>query len=365
MRRILWVIPLAIVAAAGWLAWALLLPATPPANTFVMLHPGYSTHHIAAELKSAGVIRSERAFVLWHYFRRRRSLKAGEYLFDKPANIIDIQKRLRRGDVYVHTVVVPEGFTMFDIAHTIEAAGLGPADDFVKVARSDTALISDIAPGAHSLEGYLFPDTYEFTRMMTTKEMAAVMVCRFLQVAREIGLMQTQGATGGAGNTTLSGPACVSDRLQMAEPNDLRAIANDPFLIERVVTMASIVEKETAVPEERPLVASVYYNRLAKKIALDADPSIIYAELLAGTYQGALHHADMQVRSPYNTYRYPGLPPGPIGNPGKSALEAAMHPAQSDYYYFVADANGHHRFARTMEEHNRNVIAYRKAMRGH
>jgi UPF0755 protein len=128
--------------------------------------------------------------------------------------------------------------------------------------------------------------------------------------------------------------------------------------------MASIVEKETAVAEERPMVAGVYYNRLAKNIALDADPSIIYAELLSGTYQGALHHADMQYSSLYNTYRHPGLPPGPIGNPGKSALEAAMHPAQSDYYYFVADAQGHHRFARTIEEHNKNVVAYRQAMRG-
>ena len=128
--------------------------------------------------------------------------------------------------------------------------------------------------------------------------------------------------------------------------------------------MASIVEKETAVAEERPLVASVYYNRLDKNIALDADPSIIYAELLAGTYQGALHHDDMRFNSPYNTYRNAGLPPGPIANPGRSALEAAMHPAQTDYYYFVADAQGHHRFARTIEEHNKNVAAYRKAMRG-
>src|SRR5205807_1201567 len=134
--------------------------------------------------------------------------------------------------------------------------------------------------------------------------------------------------------------------------------------IERTVTMASIVEKETAVPEERPLVAGVYYNRLNRRIALDADPSIIYAELLAGTYTGALHRADVQFNSPYNTYRHPGLPPGPIGNPGKSALEAAMHPAQTDYYYFVSDGNGRHRFARSLEEHNRNVAAYRRAMRG-
>jgi UPF0755 protein len=128
--------------------------------------------------------------------------------------------------------------------------------------------------------------------------------------------------------------------------------------------MASIVEKETAAPEERPMVASVYYNRLSRKIALGADPSVIYAELLDGTYQGALHHADMQVKSPYNTYRYPGLPPGPIANPGRSALEAAMHPATSDYFYFVSKGNGHHRFARSLEEHNRNVAALRRTLRG-
>ncbi len=304
-----------------------------------MLRPGYSTRRIAAELKTNGIIRSEDAFIFWHYFRRRRSLKAGEYLFEKPANIIDIQKRLRRGDVYFHTVVVPEGFTMFDIARAIEAAGLGPAEDFLKVAQSDTALIADLAPGAQSLEGYLFPDTYQFSRMMSMQEMAAAMVKQFRQVAKQIGLI----------DATRGGVVWIT---------------HIPLPVETTVVMASIVEKETAVPDERPLVASVYYNRLAKKIALDADPSIIYAELLAGTYTGALHHDDMRFNSPYNTYTHVGLPPGPIANPGKSALEAAMHPAQSDYYYFVADAAGHHRFAHTIEEHNKNVAAYRRAMRG-
>ena len=351
MRKIVWLILIAVVAAAGWFAWALLTPIEPSGQTFVLLHPGYSTRRIAAELKAAGIIRSEEAFVLWHYVHRKRSLKAGEYLFDKPANIIDIQKRLRRGDIYFRTVVVPEGYTMFDIARAIEAAGLGPADDFLKVAQSDTSLIADIAPDAHSLEGYLFPDTYEFTRMMTTHDMAAAMVKQFRQVARQIGLIE--------------GPTLIASRE--AQPNSASdpIPAGQPNEVERTVTIASIVEKETSVPEERPLVASVYYNRLNKKIALDADPSIIYAELLAGTYQGALHHADMQFASPYNTYRNAGLPPGPIGNPGRSAIEAAMHPAQTDYYYFVADAQGHHRFARNLEEHNKNVVAYRKAMRAH
>jgi len=337
VRTLFWLIFLAVLAFCGWFAWALLIPVEPAAQTFVMLHPGYSTRRIAYELKSAGVIRSEQAFILWRYIRHSRSLKAGEYLFDKPANTIDVQKRLRRGDVYFHTVVVPEGFTMFDIAHAVEAAGLGPSQDFLKEAQTDTALIADIAPNAPSLEGYLFPDTYEFSRMMTMHEMAEAMVKQFRVVANQIGL------------------------IDAAHPFVVTRI---PLETEAVVTMASIVEKETAVADERPLVASVYYNRLTKKIALDADPSIIYAELLAGTYSGALHHDDMRFDSPYNTYTHAGLPPGPIGNPGKSALEAAMHPAQSNYYYFVADAAGHHRFARTMEEHDKNVAAYRKAMRG-
>jgi UPF0755 protein len=367
MRKIFGLFLLMILAAAGWLAWALWIPVTPPPQTYVMLHSGYSTRRIAYELKLAGVIRSEEAFILWRYIRHRRSLKAGEYFFEQPANIIDIQKRLRRGDVYFHTVVVPEGFTMFDIAHAVEAAGLGPAADFLKAAHSDTELISDIAPGAPSLEGYLFPETYQFSRMQTMHDIAGEMVCQFRIVAHQIGLLTSKEETAETKNNNSPGTAksphsCGFIMLEIRDVNQPQIVLQTD--LERTVIMASIVEKETAVAEERPLVASVYYNRLAKHIALDADPSIIYAELLAGTYSGALHHDDMRFTSPYNTYTHAGLPPGPIGNPGKSALEAAMHPAQSDYYYFVADAAGHHRFARSIEEHNKNVAAYRRAMRG-
>jgi len=340
VRKLFWLILIGIIGVGSWFAWAVLIPVEPSGQTFVMLRPGFSTRHIATELQSAGVIHSKEAFILWHYFRRRRSLKAGEYLFDKPSNIIDIQKRLRRGDVYFHTVVVPEGYTMFDIARAVEEAGLGSAEDFLKEVQSDTALIADLDPTAKSLEGYLFPETYEFSRLMTMQYMAAAMVKQFRMVASQVGVLPSP----------LLG---MSEGTAPSRP------------VHELVTMASIVEKETSVPAERPEVASVYYNRLDRRIALDADPSIIYAELLAGTYQGALHHTDMSFSSPYNTYRNAGLPPGPICNPGRSSLEAAMHPAQTDYYYFVADAQGHHRFARTMEEHNKNVIAYRKAMRGH
>jgi UPF0755 protein len=337
VRKIFGLVVIAVFAFAGWFAWALLTPVEPSTETFVMLRPGYSTHRIAAELKVSGIIRSERAFILWHYLHRGRSLKAGEYRFDQSRNMIDVHNRLARGDVYFRTVVVPEGFTMFDIARAVEAAGLGPAEDFLKVAQSDTALIADLDSSTQSLEGYLFPDTYQFSRMMTMQEMAAAMVKQFRQVAGQI---------------------------ELVSPTTGVMVPRLPLPVHFIVTMASIIEKETAVPEERPLVSSVYWNRWEKKIALDADPSIIYAELLAGTYTGALHHDDMRFNSPYNTYTHAGLPPGPIANPGKSALEAAMHPAQSDYYYFVADAAGHHRFARTMEEHNKNVAAYRRAMRG-
>ncbi len=325
MRKLLALPLLAFLAFGAWLAWALLAPVTPAGQAFVLLRPGFTTRRIAAELKSAGLIHSDTAFVIWHSFHRRPSLKAGEYLFERSANSIAVHNRIARGDIYVHTVVVPEGYTIFDIARAIQDAGLGAAEDFLRIASSDTALIADLAPEAPSLEGYLFPNTYQFTRTQSMQEIVAEMVKQFRLVAQQIGL--------------------TSD-------------------VHRSVTVASIIEKETAVAEERPLVASVYYNRLSRNIALQADPSVIYAELLNGTYQGALYHADLQTSSPYNTYLHPGLPPGPIGNPGESSLEAAMHPAQTDYYYFVSDGNGHHRFARSLEEHNRNVAALRRAIRG-
>jgi peptidoglycan lytic transglycosylase G len=313
-----------LLAVGGWLTWGLWVPAFPEGQKFVMLRPGYSTRRIARELKDAGVIHSVHAFVLWHALHRRPSLKAGEYLFEHNANAIDVHNRLARGDVYVHTVVIPEGFNIFDIAAAIEGAGLGSSSDFLK-ATTDTSLIADLAPRATSLEGYLFPNTYNFTRTQSMNDMATEMVKQFRQVALEIGLKDD---------------------------------------VEKNVTLASIIEKETAVPEERPEVASVYINRMVSRIPLQADPSVIYAELLKGTYGGALHHDDMHFDSLYNTYVHAGLPPGPIANPGKSSLEAAMHPALTHYYYFVSDGNGHHRFSNTLEEHNRNVAALRRAVAG-
>jgi UPF0755 protein len=330
LRKFFTLVLLSVLGAGGWLAWALLTPVTPDGQKFVMLRPGYSTRRIASELEAAGVIRSRLGFILWHRIHPKQSLKAGEYLFDKTARTLDVHNRLVRGDIYVHTVVIPEGFTMFDIAQAIQDAGLGSSQEFLAVAQSNTELISDLAPDAKTLEGYLFPNTYEFTKTQNMKDLATAMVKQFRQVAEQVGLI-----TGGKGMD-----------------------------VQKTVTMASIIEKETAVPEERSIVASVYYNRLARNIPLQADPSVIYAELLSGNYGGALHHADMRFQSAYNTYTHPGLPPGPIGNPGRDSLAAALHPEQTDFFYFVSDGNGHHRFSRSLEEHNQNVAKLRQAVQG-
>jgi UPF0755 protein len=308
-----------VLLVTAFLAYGLLLPATPSKES-VLLRPGSSARTIANELRNAGVIRSRYAFLALHYFRVR-PLKAGEYLFDHPANAFEVYDRLARGDIATHTVVVPEGYNIWDVATVFEASGLASRADFLDAARKDHTMISDLDPAAQSLEGYLFPDTYHFTRTQSLTDMLTVMTKHFRQEAKAIGL-----------------------------ENDFH----------KVVTMASIVEKETGAPEERPLVAGVYYNRLEKGMLLGADPTVVYAALLANRYNGVIHQSDLDSTSPYNTYRVPGLPPGPIANPGRASLIAALHPQQTDFLYFVSDRNGHHRFARTGAEHDKNVALYRR-----
>ena len=323
MRKLLNFFLVVFIIAALWSVWALFLPVNPTEPKYVLLRPGWTTRHIVRELKANGIIRSEFGFLAMHVLRGERTLKAGEYKFEAPANAIQVRDRLTKGDIFVRQVTVPEGYNMFDIANAIEQAGLGTTTDFLNAARQDKFLVSDLDSQATSLEGYLFPDTYDFTRTMSSHDMAAAMVHRFRQETKSL---------------------------------DLTAD------VHRIITMASIVEKETAVPTERAEVASVYYNRLKMNMALAADPSVIYAALLNNRYRGTIYQSDLQYESPYNTYKFPGLPPGPIANPGVAAIQAAMHPADTQFLYFVADAQGHHRFARTLDEHNRNVAAYRHAL---
>jgi peptidoglycan lytic transglycosylase G len=309
-----------VALAAAFLAYGLLVPVAPKQES-LLLRPGASAHTIANQLRDAGVIRSRYSFLALHYFRVR-SLKAGEYLFDRPASAFEVYDRLARGDIAVHTVIIPEGYNLWDVAGLFQASGLASRADFLDAARKNHTMISDLDPTAQSLEGYLFPDTYHFTRTQSLTDMLTVMTRHFRQEAKAIGL----------------------------ESN-----------FHKVVTMASIVEKETGAAEERPLVAGVYYNRLEKGMLLGADPTVVYAALLANRYNGVIHQSDLASDSPYNSYRFAGLPPGPIANPGRASLVAALHPQQTDYLYFVSDNNGHHRFARTGAEHDRNVALYRHA----
>jgi UPF0755 protein len=329
MRRFFAIVFLFLLAFALYVAYCIFVPYGSDEQRTADIRPGDSSRAVAAKLQSAGAIRSELAFLVYHYALGarggRNALKAGEYAFDHPETIVEVHRHLTHGDIYARTVVVPEGFNMFDIAHAIEAAGIGRASDFLNEAQSDTALIADLSPDAKSLEGYLFPDTYRFSRHSSMRDIASSMVKRFRQEAASIGLLQR-------------------------EPQ-----------LPAIVTMASFVEKESAVPEERPIIAGVFYNRLKAGIPLATDPSVIYASLLAGTWKGTIHQSELHSDSLYNTYSHAGLTPGPICNPGASALKAAMNPAATDYLYFVADGSGtgHHRFARNLEEHNHNVALYR------
>ena len=326
MRRFLVVFFLLVTLLAVSLGTReLILPAGGPAETFVVVVPGMGSRTIAGLLAGQGIIRSRYAFDLWHVLRGG-TLKAGEYRFAQPATLPEVYNRLVRGDVYTRTVTIPEGFNLFDIAQAVQDAQLGSKESFLTAANQDVALIADLDPGAKNLEGYLFPDTYRFQRHQPASQLLAAMVRRFRQSSASIG------------------------------------VSND---YHRIVTLASLVEKETPVAEDRPLVASVLENRLSKDMPLMTDPTVIYAALLEKQYRGAIYQSDLKRDSAYNTYRHTGLPPGPICSPGIASLQAAMHPAESKFLYFVADAgaSGHSRFAATLEEHERNVSAYRRGLK--
>ena len=317
---------LGILVGAGAAAFVLLAPAGPSAETFFDITPGTSSSQVATHLKQQGFVRSRYVFLAMHLIRGG-TIKAGEYRFDHPARMAEVYDRLRRGDVYTRSVTIPEGANLFDIGARLEGAQLGTKAEFLTAAKANVSLIADLDPGAPSLEGYLFPDTYHFQRHTTAGEMLAVMVKRFRTSAAQIGL---------TGN------------------------------YHHVVTVASLVEKETPIDAERPLVASVFENRLTKEMPLMTDPSVIYAALLEGRYRGTIYESDLQADSAYNTYKHAGLPPGPVANPGLASLKAAMHPAQTNYLYFVAagaDPSGKSRFSETLEGHAQDVQAYRKAVR--
>jgi len=328
MRRLVSVILIGLVVVAAWLAYALCVPyqGFPREGVFVDVPHGASARTIGRLLAGKGVVRSRLAFEALSRWRARRVLQAGEYFFDHPVNTFQVHQAIAEGRVFEMEVAVPEGLTMYDIADLLARQGLISRQAFLVAAR-DPAPVGDLAPAAGSLEGFLFPATYRFPHHVTAQEIVQAMVLRFHETWQ-----------------TLSEAS--------ASRNALSA--------EAVVALASLVERETSVPEERPLVAAVFANRLRRGLPLQCDPTVIYALKLADKYSGSLDLGDLRFDSPYNTYRHRGLPPGPISNPGEAALRAALNPAQVDYLYFVANGQGGHVFSKTLEEHNRNVARYRR-----
>lgn len=348
MRAFLVCLLLLLVCAAGAF-YLLFVPFGPPAPAsaqLVTIASGSSVGKIARTLKGNGIVRSWMAFDAWSRWQRK-TLKAGVYRFDHPAPAVEVFQRLASGDVYTIALTIPEGYNIFDIAAAAGKAGIAPQDAFLAAEQKDTELVRDLDPQAPTLEGYLFPDTYRVTPNTPPEQVLAEMVRHFRLEASRLGLTNAAGTDRTA--ITSTGVA-----TQMQSTN-----------IHTVVTLASLVERETPVAEDRPMIAGVFVNRLAKHMPLDTDPSVIYAALLEKRYRGAIYASDLKAASPYNTYNHVGLPPGPICSPGIPSLEAAMHPAQTNFLYFVTDPEhpGHSRFAATMEEHLKNVEAYRQSER--
>jgi UPF0755 protein len=285
------------------------------------------TRAIGDQLAKAGVIQSSWQFLVARAVHPRARLQAGEYRFTEPASVWTVFDRIARGDIVSYDLVVPEGSNMFDIAALIEKVGVVQGD-FLKEARI-AAPIHDLAPEASTLEGFLFPATYRLTRGMTASQVARMMTDTFRKKWQQL------------------------------------VKAGQAVNVNKIVTMASLVEKETGVPEERAKVAGVFMNRLRTGMLLDCDPTTIYAAMLEHRYRGTIHKSDLESQSPYNTYQHAGLPPGPIANPGVASLKAALAPADTTYLFFVAkgDGSGGHHFSSTIAEHNKAVEAYRKTQR--
>ena len=299
--------------------------AYPGAEVFVDIRPGTSTRDIGQQLVAAGVVPDEGTFriAMWRS-GSDRGLQAGEYRFHDPVSALAVVDILARGQVHLRTITFPEGLTRIEMSGVFGRSEFGTAEAFL-AASERVELIAALDPAATDLEGYLFPETYALPRDATADDLVEAMVAQFERVFDE----------------------------------GLRAQASVRELsVREVVTLASLIQKETGLDAERPLVSAVYNNRLGRRMPLQCDPTVIYALQLDGLYDGNLTRDHLQFDSPYNTYRYPGLPPGPIAAPGAADLRAAIQPAEVNHLYFVSRNDGSHVFADTLREHTRNVREY-------
>ena len=288
---------------------------------------GSSLSNVAKRLYRQKLIKSDWAFVwMSRLGGLDRKIISGEYEFHGGMAPSTILEKIIRGEVLQHTVTIPEGFAMSQIADLLHEQGLADRDAFLLCAR-DPAFIQTLSLSVDSLEGYLFPDTYRFARHVKPERLIEAMVARFKQTVSE------------------------EDHGRAAELD---------LSLHQVMTLASVIEKETAKPDERTLISGVFHNRLQKDIPLQSDPTVIYA---VHEFDGNLRKKDLSIDSPYNTYRVVGLPPGPIANPGRAAIHAALYPEATKYLYFVSRNDGSHKFSTTLAEHNRAVRKYQLRQR--
>lgn len=332
MRRLLVGLAALLLAATGlamYVRHEWRLAGEPADGGIVEIPRGLGTREVVELLKDKKVIRdktSALAYIL--YSGTPHKLQAGEYLFDQPMTIPDVIGKIASGNVVLHRFTVPEGLTTVAMAQKWQEQGFGPADEFSGAAATALDAVHRFDGNAVSVEGYLFPETYSFRKHTTAKQAVEAMIGRF---------QQTVG------------------KLQEAVPD-----SKWPLNLHDTVILASLVETEAALSDERPVVASVYLNRLNRHIRLQCDPTVIYALELATKYRGTLSLTDLQFNSPYNTYMKLGLPPGPIANPGYASLLAAIQPATTNYIFFVRTVESRHTFSENLAAHNRAVAAYRK-----
>ena len=293
----------------------------------VLVPKGSPLPEVVGILREGGILPHPfafRALVLVTFSGRR--LHYGEYAFPTPPSAFDAWRKLVRGDVIKYEVTVPPGANLYDVAKLLEEKNLAPAEAFLATATSSAVLGQLEIPG-ESAEGYLFPDSYVFVKPVTPEEILEFMVRQF---RRKV-------------------------------PPDAEKRAKEAGLsLHQIITIASIIEKETSVEEEKPIVSAVIRNRLALGMPLQMDPTVIYG---ARRFDGTVTRKDLRAAGPYNTYLNRGLPPGPIASPGLAALAAALNPSKSEYLYFVSKNDGSHTFSRTLPEHNRAVERFRRAVR--
>lgn len=319
---------LALFFFVTWFSLEFYRPAkTPPNRTIFEVEKGQSVKDIALSLKNRGMIKKAWPFLLgYKIFYSSQSLKAGEYAIEFPISTKNILQVLTEGSVFLHSITIPEGLIIEEIADLLDSEGFAEKEDFLQAA-SDPTPISSLDQKADNLEGYLFPETYRFAKGTTAGEIVSALVLQFMQVFNQ----DLRDRAGGMGMSTRD-----------------------------VVILASLIEKETSLPEERALVSAVFHNRLRKGMKLDCDPTIIYVLKKEGQFKDQLRTKDLRIDSPYNTYICAGLPPGPIANPGGESLKAALYPADIDFLYFVSKNDGSHHFSRTFREHQNAVNKYQR-----